>query len=550
MSIAYAILVIMKKLFLLVSIIWSLVSAPKAYAASEFTTSFTSLYTISQSGSTSVTHTITLKNNLAHIYATNYSIATSGDQLTNIQTGDEFGPISHTTTTQNNITTIHLAIDRPAIGKDQKKTLTLSYQTTDVVESLGDTLTLNIPRLSRANEAGEYTRVVKIEGVRDRSQFIYPPPSKIEPDGDFTLYTFSGHHLDSLTLLFGSSVTYKLNLIYELKNKQLSEIETELAIPPDTAYQHILLDSIDPRPVSIHLDTSGNWLAKYRLKSQEKLIVKTELYATVYPQPILFDPSSTSFQKTTNSKYWDTNSRPILDLANQLQTTKNIYDYLTSNFTYNYAGIKSGAKRLGALASLTSPTSVLCTEFTDSFISLARALNISSREINGYGYTKNITLQPQNVSSDILHAWPEYYDPDKKTWISVDPTWGNTTGGIDYFNKLDFSHIAFVRHGEEDNYPLPAGAYKSNPSDKHVLVEIASAIPPDIIQTETKNNRLYNTGNVAIRDEILGYLPPYGSAQLVTSPKLSFYAKIKLLCAKLLSKFWRRQPVSTSLSTF
>ena len=541
----------MKKFFFLLSTIYYLLSTSSpAYAASEFTTSFNSLYTIESSGETNVTHTITLKNNLAHIYATNYSIATSGDQLNNIQTRDEFGSIANTTTTQNGVTTIHLSIDRPAIGKDQQKTLTLSYQTTDVVESIGDTLTLNIPRLSRANEAGEYTRVVKIEGIQDRPQFIYPPPSKTEPDGDFTTYTFSGHQGDSLTLLFGSSVTYRLDLTYELKNKELGSVETELALPPDTAYQRVLLSSIDPDPSSIRVDSSGNWLAKYSLKSQEKLIVKAELYATIYPQPTLFDPSTNNFQKTTNSKYWDTNSRTVVDLAARLQTPQNIYNYLTSNYTYNYAGIKNGAKRLGALASLTSSTSVLCTEFTDSFVSLARVQNITSREINGFGYTKNSTLQPQNISSDILHAWPEYYDSSKKTWISVDPTWGNTTGGIDYFHNLEFSHIAFVRHGEEDSYPLPAGAYKSNPSDKHIIVEIASTIPPEIIQTETKNNRLYNTGNVAIRDETLGYIPPYGSADLVPTQQLSFYAKIKSLCAKLFSKFLRRQPVSTLPNTF
>ena len=177
---------IFKRIFIGILVYWYLGLITPASAASEFTTSFTSLYTISQAGLTTVTHTITLKNNLAHIYATNYSIATSGDQLTDIQTKDEFGTIANTTTVQNGLTTIHLSIDRPAIGKDQTKTLTLSYQTNDVVEKIGDTLTLNIPRLSRANEAGEYTRIVKIEGVKDQPRLIYPPPNKIEPDGNFT----------------------------------------------------------------------------------------------------------------------------------------------------------------------------------------------------------------------------------------------------------------------------------------------------------------------------------------------------------------------------
>lgn len=539
----------MKKLLNLLPAIISLYCfffhATPVMAISEFTTTFNSLYTISSDGTTNVTHTIILKNNLAHIYATNYTIATSGDKLTNITTMDESGPISSSTSIQNGITTIQLFINRPSIGKDQEKTITISYQTDDVVEIIGDTTTINIPRLARANEAESYTRVVKVAGVENRPQFIYPAPSKTEPDGDYAAYTFSGHQSESLTLLFGKSVTYKINLTYELKNKELSATDSELALPPDTGYQHIVLTNLDPPPLNIRVDESGNWLARYKISPQEKFMVKAELYATIYPQPNLFDPSETNLVKTARSKYWDTTSTTITTLGDKLKTPENIYHYLTDNFTYNYAGVSTGGARKGALAAISSPSNVLCTEFTDSFVSLARSQSIPSREINGYGYTKNATLQPQSATTDILHAWPEYYDPDKKTWISVDPTWGNTTGGIDYFNKLDFSHITFVRHGLEDSYPLPAGSYKSNPSDKHIQVELASVLPTETSTSENRDGIIYNTGNVAIIDDTVGYLPPYGSFTVPVSKELTLYDKIRLLCAKLLSKFWQRQPAST-----
>lgn len=516
-----------------------------AHAVSEFTTTFNSLYTISASGVTTVTHTIALKNNLSHIYATDYTIAVSGDQLSHITAFDESGPISSSANIQNGVTTIHLTIARPAIGQDQTKTLTLSYQTLDVVEVIGQTTTVNIPRLAKANEAQSYTRIVKIEGVQDLPSLIYPPQTKTEPDGAFTVFTFDGHQNDSLTLLFGSSVTYKLNLTYELRNKELSAADSELALPPDTGYQHIILASLSPSPENIRLDPDGNWLARYALKGQEKLLVKAELYATVYPQPKLIDPSTVSLEKTKSKKYWDPASPIVTDLAGQLKTPENIYHYITSNFTYNYGGVTTGADRQGSLSTLTSPTGVLCTEFTDAFVALARAAQFPSREINGYGYTKNSTLQPQNTTSDILHAWPEYYDETKKAWIGVDPTWGNTTGGIDYFNKLDFSHITFVRHGQEDSYPLPAGAYKSNPSEKYVYVEIATDLPGENISFEKRGNVIYNTGNVALVNDTVGYLPPYGSYTIPTPKPFTLYDKIKALCAKLLSKFFLPRPAST-----
>lgn len=535
----------------------SMIYPMRVSAASEFSTSFTTEYTISQLSETNVTHTIALKNNLAHIYATDYTLATSGDKLENITASDETGPIATTTTIQNGITTIHLQIERPSIGKDQVKTLVLNYQTNDVVEKIGNTTTINIPRLAKANESENYTRIVKVEGVGELPQFIYPPQNKTEADELYSIYTFNGHQNESLTLLFGESVTYKLDLTYELKNKELKSTDSELALPPDTGYQKVFLSKIDPQPIHITTDSSGNWLARYNLAPQEKKIVSAELFITVYPIPTSYDPSATTMHKTAHSKYWGTNSASVENLAERLKTPSSIYDYLVSNFTYNYVGASGGANRMGAIVALSSPSNVLCTEFTDSFVALSRHNNIPSREINGYGFTKNNLLQPQNLTTDILHAWPEYYDSDKKLWIAVDPTWGNTTGGIDYFNKLDFSHITFVRHGDEDSYPLPVGAYKSNPSDKHIEINVASneieAVEKYEMLDEEGTLYLLNTGNVALVEKeieidggsfTIDYLPPYGKTEIPKNQKLSFYDKIKAICVNLLSKFWRPQPAS------
>jgi hypothetical protein len=531
---------------ILISLLLTLVApVSRLSAASEFTTAFNSIYTIDKTGSAQVTHTITIKNNLAHIYATDYTIATSGEELKNITVSDEHGSLDTQSSMQNGITTIHFPFSKPSIGKDQEKIITLSYQTDDVVEIIGDTMTINIPRLAKANEAESYTRIIRVEGQNDKSSFIYPLPNKTEPDGIYSSYTFVGHQSDSLTLLFGDSVTYRLALTYELKNKELKGGISELALPPDTPYQSVILDSIDPKPLSIRVDSDGNWLASYSLKAQEKLQVIANLYVQVHPTPSLFDPSKNTLNKTNHSAYWNTSAPSINDLSEKLKTPQNIYNYLVSNFTYNFNGLTSNSQRLGAVKALSSPTNVLCTEFTDVFVSLARAQDIPSREINGYGYTKNTTMQPQNTNSDFLHAWPEYYDKDKNLWISADPTWGNTTGGIDYFSKLDFSHIVFVRHGSEDSYPLPAGAYKSNPADKYIDVEIAKEIPPKVATSETRGKTIYNTGNVAMINETVGYLPPYGEFTLPTNQVRTFYDKIKEICAKLLSVFYRQPPAST-----
>ena len=147
------------------------------------------------------------------------------------------------------------------------------------------------------------------------------------------------------------------------------------------------------------------------------------------------------------------------------------------------------------MGALVNPNSVVCREFTDLFIALARSAGIPTREVDGFAYTANTKQRPLSLVQDVLHAWPEYYDLQKKTWVMVDPTWGSTTGGVDYFSALDFDHIAFIVKGKDDNYPIPAGGYKSSDekslkdvevkfsntnSKKNQDIQISTSLPPQL----------------------------------------------------------------------
>jgi hypothetical protein len=119
---------------------------------------------------------------------------------------------------------------------------------------------------------------------------------------------------------------------------------------------------------------------------------------------------------------------------------------------------------MGAISALKYPSQAICMEFTDLFIAIARAAGIPAREVNGYSYTENPELQPLSLVADVLHAWPEYYDKEKGVWIPIDPTWASTSGGINYFDKLDLRHFTFVNHGQSAITPYPPGSYKLGPN--------------------------------------------------------------------------------------
>ena len=85
----------------------------------------------------------------------------------------------------------------------------------------------------------------------------------------------------------------------------------------------------------------------------------------------------------------------------------------------------------------------------------------------------------------MLHAWPEYWDESKNAWIPIDPTWGSTTGGINFFDQLDLRHFAFVAHGQDPDKPYPAGSYKlgENPQ-KDVYISFGQLPDQKVIAAE------------------------------------------------------------------
>ena len=170
--------------------------------------------------------------------------------------------------------------------------------------------------------------------------------------------------------------------------------------------------------------------------------------------------------------YWEVSNVDIQNLAKKLKTPYAIYEYIVKNLTYDFSRVTAQKDRLGGALVLKNPNSAVCLEFTDLFIALSRAAGIPAREINGFAYTEDDDERPLSLVKDVLHAWPEYYDYDREAWIMIDPTWGNTTRGLDYFHTLDLDHFAFVIKGENSEYPVSAGGYKleGDATEKDVLV--------------------------------------------------------------------------------
>lgn len=261
--------------------------------------------------------------------------------------------------------------------------------------------------------------------------------------------------------------------------------QTEIALPPDTAFQKIYFSKIEPKPDNIHIDQDGNWLATYTLKARERVDVEVsgsvQIFASFRPFPK--PDNEVLSENLKDTEFWQVNNPKIKALAAQLKTPKAIYDYVSRSLTYDFSRVQPNVQRFGAVKALENPNTAICMEYTDLFVAIARAAGIPTREVDGYAYTENPELEPLSLVADVLHSWPEYYDSDKGAWIPIDPTWGSTTGGVDFFDKLDLRHFAFVLHGSDAVKPYPPGSYKlgANPQ-KDVFVSFGKL--PDSRETK------------------------------------------------------------------
>lgn len=428
---------------------------PKTFAAGDFLVNYSVNYSVSSAGETNVIQDISLINNKTNLYAREYSIIIDSTRIKNISASDSKGSITPSVSERDTKTEIRLVFNEEVVGQGKVLRFQLKYQDENIAKKNGTVWEVNIPGIAQDEDLGDYTVTLHTPDSFGPAAYMVPEPT--------VLYKWSKEALinGGVSAAFGTQQVFDVNLSYYLENTQATPILTEIALPPSSNFQFTSIQSLQPQPETITIDADGNWLARYKLDSQSNMIVQAKLIVQLFlhPRTSKTDPKpNDSYLATT--QYWNVNDPTVAAIAESLKTPQNIYDYVVKTLSYDYERINQQEDRKGALQALKNPKNAVCTEFTDLFVTLARAAGIPARQAVGYAYTTNAKLRPLSLVSDVLHAWPEYYDPEKKMWIPVDPTWGNTTGGIDYFNKLDFNHIVFAYNGEQDDYPYPAGFYR------------------------------------------------------------------------------------------
>lgn len=448
-------------------------------ADENFDVSYNLFYRFLESGNTAVTQTTTLTNKQTNLYATEYEIIIFGKIIGEVTGFDGKGNLQLTVNKEGeNKTKIHVTFNQKSVGVGNKLTFSINYELSGLTSVVGRVKEIVIPKPVDDGSLTSYNVKISVPKIFGGVAYVKPLTTF---DDTQTSYIFSFDQTQAkkgILIGFGDVNHFQFKLTYHLKNNSLINRRSEIAIPPDTLYQQVLYSSIIPKPLEVTIDKDGNFLAAYDLMPRQTFDVIVSGSVLIYTTPRNDFPENPPIDANlSGNKYWEVDSTEIKEAAKSLNTPLDIYNYVSKTLKYNYGRVNIETQRLGARAALLDPNNAICMEFTDLFIALARAKGIPAREINGYAYTSDEYLKPLSLVADVLHAWPEYWNQTTKSWVSIDPTWANTTGGIDYFNSLDFNHFVFVRRGLSSTYPPAAGSYRQETSPKDVEINLQTNLP-------------------------------------------------------------------------
>jgi len=538
-------------LFLLLLLI-SFELLPVVYAEeAKFETFYYVTYAAREDGRTRVTQDITLKNLTQNYYAPQYTLTIGTAAVEDVSAQDEMGimDIEVLVDEDSNQTNITINMNREVVGEGRATNWTVSYTTLDTAVKNGQVWEVNIPRVVQKDSIAKISRYDVVLQIPDAfgPELFVVPYSPADLSGKIREYRFTKEEIESggVSATFGEYQVFALDLTYHLKNNNRWYSTQEIALPPDIwGYQKMIYTQIEPPPSEIFTDRDGNYIATYKLKGKEQKDIQLKGFAKLYSRSIDLRNSASADKILSEHKenftkeqpYWPVNNPQIQKLAQSLTNKENtvgenayqIYNYVKDTLKYSQQRAEQeDIDRLGALRAIQYPNDAVCTEFTDLFITLARASGIPAKEIDGYAYTADTVTKPLSVrlgSSDVLHSWAQFYDPGLG-WVSVDPTWASTTNGLNYFNKLDTNHLAFVIKGLDSQRPYPAGSYKTDTTrqnndikvgfakkeeivDEKISLEADLDIPKRVIAgfTFPITLDLANTGNVTVFNPNMGII--------------------------------------------
>jgi len=484
------------------------------YADNEFSSSYNITYDVDQTGVTTVTEKITLKNLTDKYYASDFKLSISATKVTEVSMTDSQGPLDVQVNTSGATTNINTQFNQQIAGKGKEYTFSLHFKSTDFAQKMGKIWQVTIPKIAEPGNLNQFNLTLSVPASFGDPTNILPEPVKQTETGSKLNYFFNKDQLSQAGILasFGNVQFFDFSFGYDLKNDGLLPKIIQIPIPTDYRNQKVLINSIEPKPENVVTDFDGNYLASFKVGQRQSVHVQVQGFAKLSPGN---DKNMLSKEQkqiyTASQSYWEKDSPQVktklAEIFKSNPTTTNekarlIDQFVASYLQYDENRVKNNDfRRLGALTALNNPQQSLCSEYADVFVTMARSAGIPAREVVGYAYTTNTSIRPLSLQNTYLHAWAQYFD-NSAGWVDVDPTWQSTTGGVDYFSQFDLNHLVIGFMGDSSAQPLGPSQVNvtfAEPQDQKPQVNLQIIVPSEIYAGFPVDAlvRVENSGNIA-----------------------------------------------------
>lgn len=462
----------------------------KVYAA-DLKNTYDSLFELSLDGSAHVVLNILIENLDPSTYINKYTMSLPKSyDIRNLKASNKFGTLKSSIDSVDKLRQVKVLFGDYG-QRTTSSSFTLEFNQANLFKTSGASWEIILPTFEdTSNKTYNVTVILPQDPEGKKLSIAKPKPTSLS--GNKIIW--ENVQTKTVYAVFGPSQYYKLDLNYTLKNDESAAVYYEVAFPPETSYQNIIVSEIVPLPEKVYLDEDGNYLGRYTLAKNTSKKIQFSGFAKVLVSPdeeiLNFVRKNIIAQKSyllTEQKYWKLGSWGENQDLKNLKSPRQIYDFVKKRLKYDYLKLGPKNMRVGAAEALKNPSFAVCMEFTDVFLAIAREKGILAREIEGFGFSSDDYLRPLSLTGDVLHSWPEYYDQTAGTWIEVDPTW-EATAGMNYFDSFDLNHLTLAIHGKDSTYPVGAGMYKDEPSTKDVNVKPVKYLPARVRKITLTDN--------------------------------------------------------------
>lgn len=432
-------------------------------AASDFSSSYNVTYDFGQDGVANVTEGIVLKNLTDKLYASSFSLTIGATDIYDVEARDSQGPLVRTVTKLDKKTQIKVEFNQQVVGRGKEYPWTLKFKSKDFSQKIGNFWQITVPKVASSDNLGDFALALSVPVSFGDPASITPEPKKQLENGGKINFSFDRNQLleSGISANFGQSQTLLFSLDYAAFNDGVLPKVVQVALPSEGAFQEVAINEITPKPDNVTVDSDGNYLAWFKILPRQSLGVKVVGEAKLYIENLENTPPLSDSQKKqllTSTKLWEVEN-PVVKLKLEqifkdqpgnlgvFEKANLIYKFVANSLKFSFDRLqKNDYQNLGAATVLNNPEKALAGEFADLFVTLARAEGIPARKLIGFAYSGNEDLRPTSYRGRALHAWAQYYDPDRG-WQMVDPAWGQTSGGVNYFSKIDLSHLTLQTDG-------------------------------------------------------------------------------------------------------